>query len=197
VLQESFHQLYHKHVVDQLYISKTIEKLITRTTSAKELLIKGSIDNEDYLAIKIDCEQRINVLGSELHSAYAFTLKKQQKLELASLQLSQLLRLYELSDLNIQRKLIALLLNDKVIFDGSDFNRCLTPAAQIIYNLRNSKAALVNCDELKITSAQDRVMCLQIKKIEYEKGNDIDETTSSQVLYFLKSFASLFPAVVK
>jgi hypothetical protein len=78
------------------------------------------------------------------------------------------------------------LLNDKVIFDGSDFNRCLTPAAQIIYNLRNSKAALVNCDELKITSAQDRVMCLQIKKIEYEKGNDIDETTSSQVLYFFK-----------
>jgi site-specific DNA recombinase len=196
ILQDTFQELVHKHVVDEAYISAAVNKLITRTSTAKVLLTNGGIDSEDYLAIKQDCEQRINALGSELHNAYAITLKYEQDLNTGRKQFSELLDLYEHSDLVLKRQLIGLLLTEKTIFNGLDFYSNLNLAAQVVYRVTNFEPRQYpdagKDNEGAILSEQDNRLCLQIKGVERRRGYPINETFSLQILQFMKGFAKAY-----
>jgi site-specific DNA recombinase len=59
----------------QSQIFNSIEKSIERLTKGKQLLASGEIDYDDYLAIKVDCEYKINSIGTGLNST-ALTISK-------------------------------------------------------------------------------------------------------------------------
>lgn len=54
---------------NQSGIFKKIEKTFERLANAKELLLTGEIDNDDYLAIKSDCEYKVTSFGKSLNDA--------------------------------------------------------------------------------------------------------------------------------
>lgn len=65
--------------LDREGISRALLKLIGRVANARELLIKGIIDEEDYSSIKADCESRITMLGEQLDRAYLSDIQKEQE----------------------------------------------------------------------------------------------------------------------
>lgn len=50
-----------------------------RAIKARELLIRGEIDNEDYLVIKSDCESQIQIIGNRLNESYLLASKHKHK----------------------------------------------------------------------------------------------------------------------
>jgi site-specific DNA recombinase len=75
-------RVYNKHFGEasntQSQIFKSIERTFERLDKAKELLLTAEIDNDDYLAIKADCEYKINCIGTSLNNA-AFIISKAEK----------------------------------------------------------------------------------------------------------------------
>ena len=58
-----------------------MHKLVERAANARELLVKGTIEEEDYLSIKFDCESRIDILGEQLNDAYRLEVQQKQTLK--------------------------------------------------------------------------------------------------------------------
>lgn len=54
------------YAIKQHQITKNLEYLFNRSIKAKELLLKGEIDDEDYSVIKSDCESKIHSIGQNL-----------------------------------------------------------------------------------------------------------------------------------
>lgn len=196
VLQDSFKDIYNKKVIDQSYITSIIEKLIDRITKARELLSKGNIDSEDYLAIKYNCEQRINILGTELHNAYSFTVSQKVNLDQAAMIISQLGNLYEHADLITKRKLLNLLLTRNLIYDETLFCRNLNIETQIIYSLYSPNSHFpcieqASKEKINPISSLDESLIQKITAIQQRKGKSINFETSKSILQYLRVFANI------
>jgi hypothetical protein len=58
-----------------------LHKLVERAANARGLLVKGTIDEEDYLSVKSDCESRIDIWGEQLNDAYKFDVQQRESLK--------------------------------------------------------------------------------------------------------------------
>lgn len=79
VLQHVYNKHFGEASNTQSQIFKSIERTFERLNKAKELLLTGEIGNDDYFAIKADCEYKINSLGTSLNNA-AFMISKAEKI---------------------------------------------------------------------------------------------------------------------
>lgn len=95
VYRVEYEKIFESYRIDQAYISKTIEKLIDRSSNAKQLLYKSKIESEDFLAIKSDCEKKIECLSRELYQTFLGGIKKENMLCRNNLSRISLKKFYE------------------------------------------------------------------------------------------------------
>jgi site-specific DNA recombinase len=81
LIKKIYDNLYQQKSIDKNNINRSLHKMIERVANARELLVKGIIDEEDYLSIKSDCENRIDILGAQLNDAYKLDLQQKRHLK--------------------------------------------------------------------------------------------------------------------
>jgi len=134
VLRNIYHELFQEQTFDQGQITKSLEKLMERAVKGKELLIRGEIDHNDYLAIKSDCEKQIGNLGRELNNIYMLGIKNKAAISDMVKRLSDPSSLFTTVDVIYTRELISLLLKEDLIFDEECFCNNMSEAAKVIYS---------------------------------------------------------------
>ncbi len=81
LIRKIYDKLHQQKSIDKNNINRSLHKMIERVANARELLVKGTIDEEDYLTIKSDCENRIDILGAQLNDAYKLDVQQKQCLK--------------------------------------------------------------------------------------------------------------------
>lgn len=112
------------------------------------------------MAIKSDCEIKINNLGEELHHAYLLKTKKGSDLIQIVNILNNLKSFYTDNniELTLKRKLSSLLLKEKLVFDSADFGNNLNDITRIIYGFTSEKQSmeLVRSKEPMVDDASEK-----------------------------------------
>lgn len=193
-------RVYNKHFGEasntQSQIFKSIEKTFERLNKAKELLLSGEIDNDDYLAIKTDCEYKINSIGTSLNNA-AFMISKAEKIMTdATHKFSNISLTYQQFDTTYKRKIIDFLTDNRIICDDKNFHILFTDAAKFIFNLDYEN--LDTTDEIQPISDSNSVEefvslkeCEEIIRFESNNNRNIKFRNAQNVIFFLERFAEL------
>lgn len=179
---------------DGLYLRQNIRRLIERCTNSKALLIKGTIDQEDYLSIKSDCDQRIDLLGKELYESYTLAQKEKKKLEQFVTRFVQPGLFYKRAGIIVKQRLQGLLLNNDLIFDLDNFSSNLRPCIWNIYNIafpglqNDPHMPLPSRDQFDARSAKwlDKLI-----HMEQKRNTNISTERCKQMLTFLIEFTRL------
>lgn len=123
-----------KQIVDE------INRVNTRLSKARELLLDEGIDRADYHVIKKECEEKIRPLEAKLTEvkSHAVTINVDDLLDQAFGNLSRVDLLYSEADVTKKREVIGSIYNEKLTFDGFEYRTAQTnEAARIIYQINN------------------------------------------------------------
>ncbi len=114
--------------------------MLKRVANARELLIKGTIDEEDYYSIKSDCENKIDILGAQLNDAYKLDVQQKRSFKSASSLLKPAF-LFQETDNSIILKVASLFLNENLIYNDTNITNYLKDEVNIVYGFQhlNSK----------------------------------------------------------
>ncbi|TKC65169.1 recombinase family protein [Pedobacter hiemivivus] len=190
-------RVYNKHFGEasntQSQIFRSIERTFERLNKAKELLLSGEIDNDDYFAIKADCEYKINRIGTSLNNA-AFMISKAEKIIAEAMQkFSNISLTYQQFETTYKRKIIDILTDKRIFCDDKNFHILFTDAAKFIFNLDCE-----NLDEIQAISDSNSVEefvyskeCEEIIRFESNNNRNIESRNAQNVIFFLERFAEL------
>ncbi|SMC67993.1 recombinase family protein [Pedobacter africanus] len=186
---------YNIVAVTEKSISIAIDKLIDRLVKAKELLLIGEIEDEDYILIKKDCESKIHMLGADLQRAEIISKKNSDSLKKEKLKLSRFGRTFSLMECFDKRKLMNIMLYPvilpKIEFElGTMINAdvgilfeldCLTQKApeKTMYYEESMDPAFYTQTIIKL---EDIIHGGKLK---------LGDATASRILYFLSVFAKV------
>lgn len=106
----------HHNEVRQLKIQ--LEDANKRLSKARELLLCGDIEADDYRVIKAESEERINRLEVKLKTSVTDTTNIEPLWDKAISSISQLDVLYENGTVTQKRKIIGSMFPEKLTFDG-------------------------------------------------------------------------------
>lgn len=175
--------------------------MIDRTVKARELFIKGEIDNDDYYAIKSNCENQIRKFADELKKAHSLSIKLKHKITDRTKLLSALDYFYWETDFNTKRKLIALLFKENLIFDEFVFSNNLAPPVCVIYGAQDNPDIVKNMTEKHqaLTSLTDfeNLIHEKICKIEQTSTCVVSDKLILEIMNFLKDFAKISISIYK
>lgn len=108
-----------RNEVQQLKIQ--LEEANKRLSKARELLLCGDIDANDYRTIKAESEDRINRLEAKLSASVTDTTNIEPLWDKAISSISQLDVLYENGTVTQKRKIIGSMFPEKLTFDGFQY----------------------------------------------------------------------------
>ncbi|MGF6928578.1 site-specific DNA recombinase [Chitinophaga sp. W2I13] len=193
ILKHTRRDIFIEQSIIQKTISQSIERLIERILKAKELLLQGEIESDDFLLIKKDCEKRISMMGIELQNAakkHEIHIKNQYELVL---QLSQLSKLMEKSSLPDKRKLLKLILSNNPILTADMWiGNIVNQSVLSVYNLKATTDIKHNADSQKSINTDDAYaagIIARVAEIENKKGHKTTKTSARNLLSFLLEFA--------
>ncbi|HVX01359.1 MAG TPA: recombinase family protein, partial [Candidatus Babeliaceae bacterium] len=86
-------------------ITTAIDRQVERVVRAKELLLQGDIEEDDYQIIKADCEQRIHDLGINLQQCDLVKQRKEESLTVLAEKLSHIGAIFQALDVTEQREI--------------------------------------------------------------------------------------------
>ena len=193
-------RVYNKHFGEasntQSQIFKSIERTFERLNKAKELLLTGEIDNDDYFAIKADCEYKINCIGTSLNNA-AFMISKAEKIIAEAMhKFSNISLTYQQFETTYKRKIIDLLTDKRILCDDKNFHILFTDAVKFIYNLEHENSDTIT--EIQAISDSNSVEEFvyskeseEIIKFESNNNRNIESRNAQNIIFFLESFAEL------
>ena len=104
---------------DSNQLTKELEETNIRLTKARNLLIAGDLDADDYRKIKIETGERINRLESMLTTKNSNVTNVGPLLNKAISQISQLGKLYEEGSATSKRKIIGSIFPEKLTFENN------------------------------------------------------------------------------
>ncbi|SDL72218.1 Recombinase [Pedobacter sp. ok626] len=193
-------RVYNKHFGEasntQSQIFKSIERTFERLNKAKELLLSGEIDNDDYLAIKTDCEYKINSIGTSLNNA-AFMISKAEKIMTdATHKFSNISLTYQQFETTYKRKIIDILTDKQIICDDKNFHILFTDAAKFIFNLDYENLdTTVEIQPISDSNSVEEFVylkeCEEIIRFESNNNRNIEFRNAQNVIFFLERFAEL------
>ena len=141
-----------KEVIVSIYKAKTyarhnevqqlktqLEESNNRLSKARELLLCGDIEADDYRTIKAESEERINRLEAKLTASVADTNNIEPLWDMAISNISQLDVLYENGTVIQKRKIIGSMFPEKLTFDGFQHRTTRINEALNLMLLINSK----------------------------------------------------------
>ncbi len=121
-----------------------MSKLNVRIGKARDMLLTGDIDPNDYRIIKAECEDKISRLEAKLAEAThtSITVSIDKIIEKAVSSLSHLDILYTKADVTGKRQIISSIYPEKLCFDGLQYRTpCINEAASLIYKINNELRA--------------------------------------------------------
>lgn len=195
-------RVYNKHFGEasntQSQIFKSIERTFERLNKAKELLLTGEIDNDDYFAIKADCEYKINSVGTSLNNA-AFMISKAEKIAADAMhKFSNISLTYKQFETPYKRKIIDLLTDKRIVCDDKNFHILFTDAVKFIFNLDHENLDAITYTEVQAISDSNSAEEFAYSKeyeeiISFESNNNrsIESRNAQNVIHFLEKFAEL------
>jgi len=194
------HRVYNKHFGEasntQSQIFKSIERTFERLNKAKELLLSGEIDNDDYFAIKADCEYKINCIGTSLNNA-AFTISKAEKIIADAIgKFSNISLTYQQFETVYKRKIIDLLTDKRIPCDDKNFHIFFTDAVKFIFNLDYENLdAITDIQAISDSDLTEEFIyskeCEEIIKFESNNNRNIESRNAQNIILFLERFAEL------
>lgn len=196
LIKRSYDRLRQQKSIDKANISRSLHKLVERAVNARELLIKGTIDEEDYLSIKSDCENRIDILGEQLNNAYKLDLKQKQSLKkLTSFFLNPGL-IFQATGNSMQQKAATLFLKQNLVYSETGVIGYIKPEVQMICGL--SSNSMYNCEKAGNTTnltKEQQDLVTRIMEVGKGKGHEIDAPDGLRILSFLSLLAEICVSV--
>jgi len=194
ILKKTHRNVSGNQINWQAYITKNIDRLIERSVKAKELLALGDIDSDDYLAIKADCERRVNVMGIELQKSIKMVAGREHALNRMVRHFSHPDIVYQKATTIAKRKLLSIMFPKEFIFDSLSMNNNLSFAMQHIFNLNAFTNNKVPDDDLLPDNETTKLCESQYSKvvaIENKKGCSITQQQAMVIIGFLHEFAEI------
>ena len=102
-------------------VTEQLEECNKRISKARDLLLAGDIEADDYRIIKSESEERINRLEAKLAATITDTTNIEPLLNKAISNISQLDILYQIGSIIQKRKIISSMFPEKLTFDGSRY----------------------------------------------------------------------------
>ncbi|WP_119079742.1 recombinase family protein [Chitinophaga alhagiae] len=187
-----YHRLCQQKSIDKVNINRSLHKLVERAANARELLVKGIIDEEDYLSIKSDCENRIDILGEQLNDAYRLEAQQKQSLKTLTAYFLNPALLFQKVCQIVQLKVAALYLQENLVYSGTDIFHYIKPEVQMICGF--SLTSMRNCkrpeDTANVTKEQQDLVA-KIMEVGRDKGHEIDAPDGLRILSFLSALAEI------
>ncbi|EDM34440.1 hypothetical protein PBAL39_19155 [Pedobacter sp. BAL39] len=193
LIRKIYGNLYEQKSIDKTNINRSLHMMIERVANARELLVKGIIDEEDYLSIKSDCENRIDILGTQLNDVYKLDVQQKQSLKKPTKCFLKPALIFRGTDNSIELKVASLFLNKDFVYNDPDFISQLKDEVRIVYGSQysNAKENFEEADILKNISKEQQELISNVIKIELNKGNKISTQNATKVLSFLLKLAEI------
>ncbi len=198
IIKKSTDSNQKDYAMEQHQVTKNLEHLFNRSIKAKELLLRGEIDEEDFCVIKSDCETRINTMGNNLQQIALDIIGLQKNIEKEASQLLCMDQLFLMLPFERKVKMIRLMLKDKIVPCDETFQNALNDITNVIIGKKVSGHEKNNENvEAKVYLEYDA----ESKYFYNELTTDSDFNTAKvssmfwqkfpQIVAFLKDMASL------
>lgn len=193
LIRKIYGKLYEQKSIDKTNINRSLYKMIERVANARELLVKGTIDEEDYHSIKSDCENRISILGTQLNDAYKLDIQQKQSLKKLTKCFLKPALIFRGTDNSIELKVASLFLNKDFVYSDADFTSHLKDEVRIVYVSQhsNTKENFEEAEVIKNISKEQEDIISNVIEIELIKGNKISTQNATKVLSFLLKLAEI------
>lgn len=97
---------------------KQLEDYHEKISKARDLLLKGDLDAQDYKTIKSDCERQVSILEGKLINLSGKSDGVGPLLDKALQNVSRLPELYQKADSEYKRQIVSSMFPEKLTFDG-------------------------------------------------------------------------------
>ncbi|WP_131555262.1 zinc ribbon domain-containing protein [Sphingobacterium deserti] len=193
LIRKIYSKLYEQKSIDKTNINRSLHKMIERVANARELLVKGIINEEDYLSVKTDCENRIDILGTQLNDVYKLDVQQKQSLKKLTKCFLKSALIFLGTDNSIELKVASLFLNKDFVYSNADFTSHLKDEVRIVYvsQYSNTKENFEEAEVIKNISKEQQEIISNIIEIELIKGNKISTQNATKVLSFLLKLAEI------
>ncbi len=186
------------HAIHQHQITKSLEHLFNRSIKAKELFLRGEIDDEDFYVIKSDCEARINSMGNDLQQVALNIIGFKNDIDKDVFQLLRIDQLFFKLPFERKVKMIRLLLKDRIVPGDKTFQNSLNNVSSVMVRTKVFANEKMGEDtEVQIRFGYDsetqyfyNQLLKQTTSISI-KASSIFWDTFPQIIVFLKEMASL------
>ena len=117
-------------------IIKSIAEVNNKLSRARELLLNGDIDGNDFRLIKTESEDKITRLEAKLSDLSVTTINIDSVLNKAIKNLTNLASMYQNGNIALKREIIGSMYPEKLTFDGTQHRTArLNEAIQLIYQI--------------------------------------------------------------
>lgn len=190
LIRKIYGKLYEQKSIDKININRSLHKMIERVANARELLVKGTIDEEDYHSIKSDCENKIDILGAQLNDAYRLDVQQERSFKKLASSFLKPACLFKDTDNSIILKVASLFLNENLIYNDTNIANYLKDEVKIVcgFQYLNSEENFEEATTCNFSKEQQELIT-NILKIELGKGNKISTQSAIKVLSFLLKLA--------
>jgi len=171
ILKNVLHVQADEQTITVTQITKSIDRLFERALKAKELFYSGDIDEDDYSAIKSDCEKKINILGINIQNAALSVANASKAINKISKKLFHISDFYANAEIEIKEKIVALLLDTKVRFVENKFVEMLNDIATVVFANTNEafpvglKVSDSGCDLFEAWTLEDQHFYSELGKV--------------------------------
>ncbi|MBX3241042.1 MAG: recombinase family protein [Chitinophagaceae bacterium] len=193
LIRKTYDNLCLRNSTNKVNVNRSLHKLVERAANARELLVKGTINEEDYLSIKSDCESRIDILGGQLNDAYKLDVQQRESLKNLTTCFSNPALIFQEASNSTQIKVAALFLKQNLTYSETDIIGCLKPEVQMIYGFSHPQIT-VNCNESGNTdnlTKDQRELLTKIIEVKKDKGQEIEVPDALKVLSFLSALVKI------
>lgn len=195
ILKHMSKELFAEKATTQQMASQSIDRLINRILKAKELLIAGEIEADDFQTIKAECETRISMLGTELQNATLLAERKESNFNKAVSYWIEPGKLFQELQLIEKEKFLEIMLSQApVLHNQMVIQNIVHYAAQAIYKLdkgNNIQLAFTIGKMKELDDSYMQELIAKIKQTAAVKRRDISIEQCEMIIRFLAAFAKL------
>jgi DNA invertase Pin-like site-specific DNA recombinase len=171
-------------------IHAAIDRQIERVVRAKELLLHGDIDEDDYQIIKTDCEHRIHDLGIALQHSNLTEQKRETSLTKLAEKLFHPGVIFRVLNVPEQREIMeAILYPFPIISDTLSLSSMLKPGLHFLFGISSTNTITVR--KHIFHQQWEEEYAQRIMEIEQKRNQKIGSLQAFEIIHFLSIFVKI------
>ncbi len=129
IITATFMDVNRVEKVDQKRLVAQLDQIKHRLSKARELLLRGEIEGEDYRTIKSEANERMTDIEVKLQTSISFSDNMELLWDLPFSKLSHLEELFQNGTVIQKRKIVSTLFPDNLTFNGEKLHRTTVSTA--------------------------------------------------------------------